>query len=296
MLRAIKVLVWLVAAALTASATGYVMMAIDGYDYWSPLFPPPRSLAETGFDLAWIGQLLALTLMAATWLVLSRWISQLRGRIPATWRHSQTGIFLWWFVPVAWFWMPRDVYTEIALASRPGSSGHIRLLVDRWWISAVLFLVTTYLSWLEFGPIYLAFVAAALALVTGMAAYYLSVLCTAISVPEVTFDLAMQAGVLPVTADVPTPSVPGWYNDSNGQFSHQAYWDGGRFTGAIRPDPRIFPSAPPPSSRNKDPFRTWLIVIGAVLTAGLLVYTAAISFVEYEDLGEIDIIRAVATL
>lgn len=32
----------------------------------------------------------------------------------------------------------------------------------------------------------------------------------------------------------PTPTVPGWYYDPEGRFSHQAYWDGENWTGAIR--------------------------------------------------------------
>jgi hypothetical protein len=294
LLRALKVLVWLVTAALAVSATGYVMMAIDGYDYWSPLFPPPRSLAETGLDLAWIGQLLALTLMVATWILLSLWITRIRDRIPTTWKHSRAGIWLWWFVPIAWFWKPRDIYTEIALAARPGSTGTVRRLVDRWWIAAVLFVVATYLGWFEFGAGYLAFAAGAVALTAGMAAYNLIALCNAIAEPEVTFETAIESVIGPLSGDSPVPpTVPGWYNDPTGQVSHQAYWDGGRFTGAVRPDPRIFPSAPHSSPKVKDPLRIWLIVVGIVLTAGLIVYTAMISVVVLEDPDIIDIARYV---
>jgi hypothetical protein len=34
------------------------------------------------------------------------------------------------------------------------------------------------------------------------------------------------------------PVKPGWYNDPTGTHSHQAYWDGSKWSGATRPDPR----------------------------------------------------------
>lgn len=280
-------LVWLVTAGFAVSAAGYVMMAVDGYDYWSPLFPPIGSLAETGFDLAWLGQLLALVLMAATWIVLSLWVTRIRAEIPTTWRHAKTSIWLWWFVPVAWFWKPRDIYLEIALAARPGSTGATRRFVDRWWVSAVLFVVATYMGWFEFGPTYLAAAATAVVVTSGMAAIHLISFLDWIREPEVTFASAVESVIQPTTG--PAPTVPGWYNDPTGQSSHQAYWDGGRFTGAIRPDPRVFPSLPTAVTPEKDPLKVWLIVIGVVVTATLLIYTGFISYVDFEDPEGFDI-------
>jgi hypothetical protein len=40
-----------------------------------------------------------------------------------------------------------------------------------------------------------------------------------------------------------TPTVPGWYHDPSGVATHQAWWDGQRWTGATRPDPGEFPPA-----------------------------------------------------
>lgn len=297
MLRAIKILTWFVTAALAVSATGYVMMAIDGYDYWSPLFPPPQSLAETGFDLAWIGQLLGLVLMAATWILLSIWLTKIRDSIPTTWKHDKASIWLWWFVPVAWFWKPRDVYMEIALAARPGATGATRRMVDRWWISAVLFLIATYLGWFEFGPAYLAFAACGVAVTAGLAAFSLGVLLTWIKDPELTFASAVSGDSAIEPSIGPEPTVPGWYNDPTGHSNHQAYWDGGRFTGAIRSDPRAFPSLEPPVAKAKDPLKVWLIVIGTVATIVLIAYTIGTSIVAYEeDPGGFDIARIISSL
>jgi len=39
----------------------------------------------------------------------------------------------------------------------------------------------------------------------------------------------------PVEPPVELPLEPGWYNDPAGAYSHQAYWDGARWTGAVRP-------------------------------------------------------------
>ena len=33
------------------------------------------------------------------------------------------------------------------------------------------------------------------------------------------------------------PTKPGWYNDPDGRYSHQAYWNGEKWTGATRPTP-----------------------------------------------------------
>lgn len=35
----------------------------------------------------------------------------------------------------------------------------------------------------------------------------------------------------------PLPTEPGWYNDPEGRYSHQAYWDGEAWTGATRERP-----------------------------------------------------------
>jgi hypothetical protein len=35
-----------------------------------------------------------------------------------------------------------------------------------------------------------------------------------------------------------TPREPDWYHDPEGRYTHQAYWDGEKWTGEIRPRPR----------------------------------------------------------
>lgn len=42
-------------------------------------------------------------------------------------------------------------------------------------------------------------------------------------------------GPQPAEPPVELPVEPGWYNDPTGAYTHQAYWDGHRWTGAVRP-------------------------------------------------------------
>jgi hypothetical protein len=38
-------------------------------------------------------------------------------------------------------------------------------------------------------------------------------------------------------SDTVTLTAPGWYSDPEGVHTHQAYWDGEKWTGATRPQP-----------------------------------------------------------
>jgi len=67
-------------------------------------------------------------------------------------------------------------------------------------------------------------------------------------------------------SDMATPALPGWYNDPEGVRPHQAYWDGEKWTGAIRRE------TDQPTRKN----RAWMwVVFGIVAVAvcylGLLV-------------------------
>lgn len=68
-------------------------------------------------------------------------------------------------------------------------------------------------------------------------------------------------------ADTPTEPTErreaGWYDDPGGVHQHQAYWDGEKWTGAIRP-------AGPPEARKPLYRRTWFILVAAVFFLGML--------------------------
>lgn len=57
------------------------------------------------------------------------------------------------------------------------------------------------------------------------------------------------------------PTEPGWYSDPEGVQKHQAYWDGTKWTGAIRP------------ARNKS--QRWLWVLGFVVFLGVAVWVVS---------------------
>lgn len=287
--RAIKTLAWLVTAGFTVVAVAFVMMAIDGYDYSSPEFPLPNSLAELGYDLSWIGQLAAVILMAATWVVFSIWTGNLRERIPTTWKHSKASVWLWWLVPVAGFWMPREVYLEVGRAALPGDPVRSKGLIDRWWLSMVLFLAANQIEFVGTGTTFLASAAIAAAVFSGLAAFHLGRMVSGLARPEITFETSLDYGDLPMPVGTEAPSVPGWYNDPSGQARHQAYWDGGRYTGAVRPDPRLFPSQPQHGVAQKDRLKIWLILFGIVFTIASITYSIYASFTLIEESGGFDI-------
>jgi hypothetical protein len=287
--KAIIILAWLVVATFTVIAAGFVMMAVDGYDFWDPDFPLPDTLADTGYNLAWIGQLVGYALMLATWIVLSVWLVSLRDRIPTTWKHSKAAVWLWWIVPVAFYWMPREVYMEAARASLPSQPQLSKRLVDRWWLSMVLFLAANQVVFIGYGPGFLAVVTVTAAVAIGLAAHNLSRLVSTIDQPEITFETTSDYGEGPLPAGLVEPTVPGWYNDPTGQASHQAYWDGGRYTGAVRPDPRRFPTQPQHGMKEKDLLKTWLIVFAIVFTLTSMVLTFIQAFTLIEEEGGFDI-------
>jgi len=49
---------------------------------------------------------------------------------------------------------------------------------------------------------------------------------------------------------------PGWYDDPSGQAPHQAYWDGEKWTGQIRPGPR---------TTRRTRFPPWVWVAGTIV-------------------------------
>lgn len=289
MKRAIIILAWFVVAIFTMIATGFILMAIDGYDYWDPNFPIPNTFADTGYNLAWIGQLVAYTLMLATWILLSIWLVNLRDRIPTSWKHSKAAVWLWWIVPVAFYWMPREVYLEVGRASLPSQPQVSKRLVDRWWLSIVVFLAASQLLFVGYGPNFLAGVAVVAAIAIGIAAFHLGRMVLGIDQPEISFETTPDHGELPERVTVEAPTVPGWYNDPTGQVSHQAYWDGGRYTGAVRPDPRLFPAQPQQGVKEKDPVRTWLIVFGILFTLASIGFSLIQAFTLIEEEGGFDI-------
>jgi hypothetical protein len=167
---------------------------------------------------------------------------------------------------VAAFWKPRDVYLELAKASRPDATNEARVHVNRWWVSFIVLLVANNLTWLEFGPVYLVVAATLIVALAVIASVHAGRLFTYIGSPSVTYETAPNYGDLTTPAPRIEPSAPGWYNDPSGVAAHQAYWDGGRWTGATRPDPRMFPVAPGAGPEERDRLRTALIVLGIIVT------------------------------
>lgn len=47
------------------------------------------------------------------------------------------------------------------------------------------------------------------------------------------------------------PTAPGWYNDPTGKATHQAYWDGDKWTGATRDGPTPSPADTPPVATSQ---------------------------------------------
>ncbi len=279
-MRSLIALFWVTVAVYAVEAFGFVSMAVDGFDYSSGLMPGRGSLAWLGATIADVTLLVGWLSMAVTWVVMSSWAVSIRGRIPITWRHSNAGVWLWWLVPVAAFWKPRDVYLELARAARPGSREEIDAIVNRWWLAFVLFQFVANIRYLVGGPTYLAAISVGLLALVSVAAIYATRLVKEAGSPTVTYDTAAdQGGALP-RQRAPEPTVPGWYYDPSGRVSHQAYWDGGQWTGVTRPDPMSFP-AQPGGGGEADGMRKWFIALAIVLT---LAWTAAVvALVDAED-------------
>jgi hypothetical protein len=234
-MRPVKVLMWLVVATVGERSIGYLLMAVDGYDYSGPFFPQSGSLAEVGLALALLGDLGVALLLVVTWLVLSTRVVSVRNRLPDIgWRHGAAGVWWWWWVPVAWLWMPRSVYAEIMERTHPGEDK--AGLVNIWWGWWLAFSLTPLLLFIPGGRWWL-FGAAAIPVIPGaMATVKASTVLDAMANPTAVVTE-------PITERGVTPTVPGWYYDPTGKASHQAWWDGTAWTGATRPDPGSFPEA-----------------------------------------------------
>jgi hypothetical protein len=223
-----KLLMWLVTAGIALRAAGYLLMAADGYQYNGPFFPVSGSMAEIGLALALLGELGALLLIVITWAVMSGSVVGVRNRLGATdWSHSPQAVWLWWLVPIAWAWMPRAVYAEIMAKAHP--SDEKTHLANRWWIWAVLFFLSPLLLLVPGDEWWLFATAAATMLLAVAATITCSSMLDALSHPE-------TAAIAPDGRTV-MPTLPGWYHDPSGVTSHQAWWDGTKWTGATRPDP-----------------------------------------------------------
>ena len=75
-------------------------------------------------------------------------------------------------------------------------------------------------------------------------------------------------GRRPVQPPVQLPAEPGWYNDPTGAHSHQAYWDGHRWTGAVRP------GVPNGATENSEP--RWAGIVS--LASGIGASAASLPF------------------
>jgi len=128
------------------------------------------------------------------------------------------------------------------------------------------------------GAAYLVAASVALLALVTIASLYATRLVIAIGSPEVTFLTTMDQGS--AREPGPAPTVPGWYYDPSGRANHQAYWDGGRWTGATRPDPLTFPAIPG-AIGDGDAARKWFIILAIALTIVWL--AAVVAFVGSEE-------------
>lgn len=70
-----------------------------------------------------------------------------------------------------------------------------------------------------------------------------------------------------MTHEIPEqPGEAGWYTDPDGNYQHQQYWDGERWTGDYRRDPATFPQ-----QRGRAGVVIWLVAIVGGFLAGIAV-------------------------
>ena len=170
---------------------------------------------------------------------MSSTVVAVRNSLPVTdWDHGSGAVWGWWLVPVAWLWMPRRVYLEILGKAWPSQADDMAPVVRRWWLSLLLWLATLVLVLVPGGPIWhvvLSGIGVALAAAATVGA---SEVLDFLARPETQSVGPANSHQAP---DGPTTS--GWYNDPSGRATHQAWWDGTRWTGATRPGPGEFPDA-----------------------------------------------------
>lgn len=75
-------------------------------------------------------------------------------------------------------------------------------------------------------------------------------------------------GPRPVEPPVELPVEPGWYNDPTGAYTHQAYWDGHRWTGAVRPGV--------PNGETENPKPGWAGIVS--LASGIGAFATSLPF------------------
>lgn len=75
-----------------------------------------------------------------------------------------------------------------------------------------------------------------------------------------------------MTHEIPEqPGEAGWYTDPDGNYQHQQYWDGERWTGDYRRDPATLPER----RGWRQAVRTWIVTIVAIV-GGFLAGIAAV--------------------
>lgn len=274
-MRAVKILVWLVIVTVAMQLAGFIAMGLDGYDFYSEFFPREGTTADLGLLLTSIASGAYVVFVFATWIVLSLAVSRARDRIVGfQWMHGRGAIWGWWLVPVANYWMPRSVYLEIARNARPSDPGSVHPEINRWWGWYIGFAFATFIGIVPAGPVYYVVVTTAALLAGVISALALSSVLDLIDNPEETREGAISEpeGGWDQTTVSTSPTIPGWYYDPSGSATHQAYWDGGKWTGATRPDPRRFPDAMPPRPRTN----RWVIV---AIIIGVAVFATAVALV-----------------
>jgi hypothetical protein len=280
-MRAVKALCALAVAAAAARAVGFLLMARDGYQLSGPFSPAEGTLADTGLALVVLAELGLASWLLLTWIVLSANVMAARDRLAViSWDHGKEAIWLWFVVPVAFFWKPRQVYLEILTKARPSDPDGARSAVSQWWGWLLAFLISTGLTLVP-GEAWYPFGVSALTAVLGVVATVkLARMLELLTTPETPYStvpaMAAPRGVMPTT--------PGWYHDPEGRSAHQAWWDGTRWTGATRPDPGQLPQVVAETPRTVGKVVV-AVVVGFVVLVAVMAAVAVIAVSSAEDVG-----------
>ena len=114
MTTAIKIFMWGTVALVALTFAGYLILSSTGYvadPFIVPQGAEAAGLLMIGFSGIFFGLfMLVCAILWWSWTFDVRRAAQY-GR--SIWAHSKAGLFWWWFVPIASWWMPRKVHLEL---------------------------------------------------------------------------------------------------------------------------------------------------------------------------------------